>query len=75
VPITVDDGLVLRVDVFRPLTESQHPIILTYGPYAKGLACSQAGQRLAEDVQPFNRWDCIENSNFFEIANILIRIG
>jgi predicted acyl esterase len=38
VPITMDDGLVLRADVFRPVAEGRHPVILTYGPYAKGLA-------------------------------------
>ncbi len=36
-PITMEDGLVLRADVFRPLQEGKHPVILTYGPYAKGL--------------------------------------
>src|SRR5918992_634887 len=38
VPITMDDGLVLRADVFRPVADGQYPIILSYGPYAKGLA-------------------------------------
>jgi predicted acyl esterase len=38
VPIGMDDGLVLRADVFRPLGAGRHPVILTYGPYAKGLA-------------------------------------
>src|SRR5256885_844097 len=33
----MDDGLVLRADVFRP-EEGRHPAILSYGPYAKGLA-------------------------------------
>ena len=37
VPITVDDGLVLRADVFRPSQSGQHPVILSYGPYGKGL--------------------------------------
>ena len=36
-PITMDDGVVMRADVFRPLNDGQHPVILTYGPYAKGL--------------------------------------
>ena len=36
-PITMEDGLVMRADVFRPLTDGKHPVILTYGPYAKGL--------------------------------------
>ena len=38
VPITMDDGLVLRADVFRPLTDGKYPVLLTYGPYAKNLA-------------------------------------
>jgi predicted acyl esterase len=38
VPIAMDDGLVLRADVFRPLSAGKYPIILSYGPYAKGLA-------------------------------------
>jgi predicted acyl esterase len=38
VPITMDDGIVLRADVFRPPRSGRCPVILTYGPYAKGLA-------------------------------------
>jgi uncharacterized protein len=38
VPIPMDDGVVLRADVFRPSGDGRHPVILTYGPYAKGLA-------------------------------------
>ena len=37
-PITMDDGLVLRADVYRPIAEGRYPVLLTYGPYAKGLA-------------------------------------
>ena len=36
VPIAMDDGLVLRADVFRPMKRERYPVILTYGPYAKG---------------------------------------
>jgi predicted acyl esterase len=38
VPIRVDDGLVLRADVYRPDGDGRYPVILTYGPYAKGLS-------------------------------------
>ena len=38
VPIEMDDGLVLRADVYRPEKEGRFPVILSYGPYAKGLA-------------------------------------
>ena len=52
VPIAMDDGLVLRADVFRPVAEGRYPVILTYGPYAKGLAFQDgypsAWQRMAE---------------------------
>jgi predicted acyl esterase len=37
-PITMDDGVVLRADVFRPDGAGHYPVILSYGPYAKGLA-------------------------------------
>ena len=38
VPITMDDGIVLRADVFRPVKEGRYPVLITYGPYAKNLA-------------------------------------
>jgi predicted acyl esterase len=37
VPITMDDGLVVRADVYRPIPEGRYPVILTYGPYGKWL--------------------------------------
>ena len=51
VPIEMDDGLVLRADVFRPVKDGRYPVILSYGPYAKGLAFQDgypsAWQRMA----------------------------
>jgi predicted acyl esterase len=38
VPVAMDDGVVLRCDVFRPMKDGRYPVILSYGPYAKGLA-------------------------------------
>jgi uncharacterized protein len=37
VPIEMDDGLVLRADVFRPIEDGRYPVIMTHGPYGKGL--------------------------------------
>src|SRR5690242_10089761 len=52
VEIRMDDGLVLRADVFRRPGEGRWPVILTYGPYAKGLAFQDgypsAWQRMAD---------------------------
>ena len=36
--IRMDDGVVLRADVYRPIGGGKHPVILSYGPYAKGLS-------------------------------------
>ena len=41
-PFAMDDGLVLRADVFRPLADGKHPVILSYGPYAKGRSFQEA---------------------------------
>jgi len=52
VPIAMDDGLVLRADIFRPPAQGRFPVILSYGPYAKGLAFQDgypsAWKRMAE---------------------------
>ena len=37
VAIAMDDGVVLRGDVFRPVETGRYPVILTYGPYGKWL--------------------------------------
>lgn len=36
-PIEMDDGVVLRADIFRPEKEGRYPVIITHGPYGKGL--------------------------------------
>jgi uncharacterized protein len=38
VPVKMDDGLVLRADIFRPAKDGKYPVILSYGPYAKNLS-------------------------------------
>lgn len=38
VAIPMDDGLVLRADIFRPPDDRRYPVILSHGPSAKGLA-------------------------------------
>jgi len=38
VPIEMDDGIVLRADVYAPTEPGRYPVLLSYGPYGKGLA-------------------------------------
>lgn len=37
VPVPMDDGVVLRADVFRPATGGPWPVVMTAGPYGKGI--------------------------------------
>ncbi|MCZ6509937.1 MAG: CocE/NonD family hydrolase [Alphaproteobacteria bacterium] len=37
VPIWMDDGIVLRCDVYRPIEDGIYPVIMTMGPYGKYL--------------------------------------
>ena len=61
VPITMDDGLVLRADVFRPVAEGKNPAIMSYGPYGKGLAF-QEGYKTAWEIMSRENPDAVANS-------------
>jgi predicted acyl esterase len=37
-PIQVDDGLILRADLYRPIDDAPVPVILNYGIFGKGVA-------------------------------------
>ena len=47
--ITMDDGLVLRADIFAPVAEGKYPVLLSYGPYGKGVSF-QEGYKTAWDI-------------------------
>jgi predicted acyl esterase len=36
--IPMDDGSILRADVYRPDDDGRYPVLMSYGPYAKGLS-------------------------------------
>ena len=40
VPIEMDDGIVLRCDVYRPIADGKYPAIMSLGPYNKWLHLS-----------------------------------
>ena len=41
VPVPMDDGVILRADVFRPRTGGPNPVIMSHGPYGKNLPMQQ----------------------------------
>ncbi len=61
VPITMDDGLVLRADVFRPIADGRYPALLSYGPYGKGLAF-QDGYKTAWEIMARENPDVLAGS-------------
>ncbi len=86
VPITMDDGLVVRADVFRPVKESRYPVILTYGPYAKNLAFQEgypsAWQRMADkhpDVTAgssnlYQNWEVVDPEKWVPHDYVCVRV-
>ncbi len=86
VPITMDDGLVLRADVFRPVKEGKFPVILSYGPYAKNLAFQDgypsAWQRMTEkhpDVTAgssnlYQSWEVVDPEKWVPHDYVCVRV-
>ena len=62
VPIEMDDGLVLRADVYRPVTPGRYPALVSYGPYGKGLAF-QDGYKTAWEIMARDNPDALTGSS------------
>ena len=62
VPIAMDDGLVLRADVFRPVADDKYPALVSYGPYGKGLAFQQ-GYKTAWDIMCKQNPDAVSGTS------------
>ena len=62
VPVTMDDGLVLRADVFRPVRAGRYPALISYGPYGKGLAF-QEGYKTAWDIMARENPDAVAGTS------------
>jgi hypothetical protein len=86
VPITMDDGLVLRADVFRPIGNGRHPVILSYGPYAKGLAFQEgypsAWQRMVAEhpdvaygsTNQYQSWEVVDPEKWVPDGYVCVRV-
>jgi len=86
VAIVMDDGMVLRADVFRPIEEACCPVILSYGPYAKGLhfedGYPSAWQRMVEqhpDVaagssNKHQSWEVVDPEKWVPDGYVCVRV-
>jgi len=86
VPIEMDDGLVLRADVYRPEREGPFPVILSYGPYAKGLAFQDgypsAWQRMVAEhpdvahgsTNKYQNWEVVDPEKWVPDGYACVRV-
>jgi len=86
VPITMDDGLVLRADVYRPIPDGKYPVILSYGPYGKGLAFQDgyksAWERMAEEhpditagsTNAYQNWEVVDPEKWVRDGYACVRV-
>jgi len=86
VPIEMDDGNVLRADVFRPKGKGRYPVIMSHGPYAKGLSF-QEGYETAWNIMIDNfpevaegttnkyaNWEVVDPEKWVPDGYVVIRV-
>ncbi len=85
-PIAMDDGIVLRADVFRPVAAGKYPVILSYGPYAKGLAFQEgykgnwarlikaAPEVLQGSSNKYQNWELVDPEKWVPDGYVCLRV-
>ncbi|MGE5818724.1 MAG: CocE/NonD family hydrolase, partial [Deltaproteobacteria bacterium] len=85
-PIVMDDGIVLRADIFRPVGEGKFPLILSYGPYAKGLSFQEgykgnwtrlikaAPKVLQGSTNKYQNWELIDPEKWVPDGYACVRV-
>ena len=85
-PIKMDDGLVLRCDIYRPVKAGKYPVILTYGPYAKWLHFDdlyhEQWQRMCEihpdvptgSTNKYQCWEVVDPEKWVPDGYVCIRV-
>jgi hypothetical protein len=86
VPIPMDDGVVLRADVFRPVEEGRYPVLLTYGPYGKGLAFQEGyphqWEKMVADypevaagsTNQYQNWEVVDPEKWVPDGYVCVRV-
>lgn len=84
--IEMDDGLVLRADVFRPIEEERYPVILSYGVYGKGVAyqegyAAQWNKMVADypeildgSTNKYQNWEVTDPERWVPDGYVVIRV-
>jgi predicted acyl esterase len=85
-PIAMDDGVILRADVYRPIAQGKYPVVLSYGPYAKGLAFQEgyrgnwarlvkaAPEVLAGSSNKYQNWELVDPEKWVPDGYACVRV-
>jgi putative CocE/NonD family hydrolase len=85
-PIEINDGIVLRADIFRPIGAGRYPVILTYGVYAKGLVYKEGyplqWQKMVTDhpeildgsTNKYQNWEVTDPERWVPHGYVVVRI-
>jgi predicted acyl esterase len=86
VPIEMDDGVMLRADLFRPAGEARVPVLVSHGPYAKGLAFQDGypmqwslmaefyPDALAGSTNTFQSWEVVDPEQWVPAGYAVLRV-
>ena len=86
VPVRMDDGIVLRADVYRPAAEGKYPALVSYGPYGKGLAfqegyktaweimCRENPDAVAGTTNQYQNWEVVDPEKWVPDGYVCVRV-
>src|SRR5438552_15793017 len=85
-PIAMADGVVLRADVFRPIAEGKYPVIMSHGPYGKGLhfadlyaeqferMCTEHPDVPAGSSSKYQNWEVVDPEKWVPDGYAVVRV-
>ena len=85
-PIRMEDGLVLRCDIYRPIAEGKYPVIMTLGPYGKWLhfadlyksqwdrMCADQPDVPTDSSNKYQCWEVVDPEKWVPDGYVCIRV-
>ncbi len=86
VPIPMEDGVVLRAEVFRPLEDGRYPVLMSYGPYGKWLVfqdlyvdqwermCEEHPDVPAGSTNRYQNWEVVDPEKWVPDGYVIVRV-
>lgn len=86
VPIEMDDGVILRCDVYRPIEDGEYAVILSYGPYGKWLhfedlyadqwrlMCEKHPDVPANSTNKYQAWEIVDPEKWVPDGYVCVRV-